>query len=79
MLAFLFAGITLFATANSGLKTQSGKTIVKKVKGKTIVWEIRFSCNGTPGTFCCFNSEGEAQSFINNHSSSWFCDYVNQP
>ena len=79
MLAFLFVSITLFATAKTGLKKEPVKTIVKKIKDKTVVWEIRFTCNGTPGTFCCFNTEGQAQAFINSHSPSWFCDQVNQP
>lgn len=80
MLAMLFAGITLFATASTELKNVQVKTTtVKKTTNSLIVWEINFTCNGTPGTMCCFDTEAQAQAFINSHSAQWFCDYVNQP
>ena len=79
MLAMFFASITLFATASAEKKAEIKTTLAKKEIKNLIVWEIRFTCNGTPGTMCCFNTEAEAQAFINSHSAQWFCDYVNQP
>ena len=75
----LFASITLFATATELKKLPVKTTVEKKGNKKLVVWEISFTCNGTPGTMCCFNTEAEAQAFINSHSAQWFCDYVNQP
>lgn len=73
ILAMLFVSVGFFASAAApSEKTKIKKgTIVKKIVNGKPQWQINFSCDGgnTWGTFCCFNTESQAQSFWNQNSA----------
>ncbi|MBK6379341.1 MAG: hypothetical protein IPO01_11405 [Chitinophagaceae bacterium] len=80
ILASLLLCSVLFVSAASkeNLKIAPKSKIEKKQNFKKPQWEISFSCDGgnTWGTFCCFNSQSEAQSFW-NQNSAMLCGWTN--